>query len=532
MGYSTNSYVALRCTLALIAVVLPYATPSAQSQSATVRTVPAVDGIIRGGVAELSDGRFDAALRIFNQATKKAPKDPRGWFFQGMAFNRLGHFRAAMQSLVRARALGFRPPQIDFEMGWGSLNIGLPKAAITHLSAFEKSSPGNAKTSEFLGRAHFALKQYDRAEAHLREAIKRDPKSKSTALLYLARIQKARGKRKQAGETLAGLLTESPDSSVGRDLRETLTKRMARPMPGEPTEKPSGEKTWFVSLAVSAGYNDNVIGQPDSTALPPEISSQSSNFARTTLDAGYRLALGDNAAIATGYGFYADTYTTLSDFDWQTHAVYAEYQRRLADRIVGGMRIFGDWALTDLDSTRNRIGARPAVSYRWDRDTVTEANYTLGFNNYFASVAQVFDRDGETHTLGVAHHIRDATQLGVNVSLGANRVINSADGADFDYTSNAAFVALSRDLFWKTRAGASFIYSRDKYDNPNSQTAFLSRRRDTIRLFNIQLTRPIALPGVAEVEIFGRYSYSDYDSNIPVFTFDQNVVNIGVVKRF
>jgi len=204
----------------------------------------------------------------------------------------------------------------------------------------------------------------------------------------------------------------------------------------------------------------------------------------------------------------------------------------LTDTIVGGMRVFGDWALTEFDSTRKRIGARPAVSYRWDRDTVSEANYTLGFNKYFASVAQVFDRDGETHTFALAHHIRDATQLGVNVSLGINHVINSADGADFDYTANAAFVALSRDLFWKSRAGVSFIYSRDKYDNPNSQTAFLNRRRDTIRLFSFQLTRPFTLPGLAEVEIFGRYSYSDYDSNIPVFTFDQNVVNIGVVKRF
>jgi len=242
MGHGANLRIALQCVLALTAVVLPYTTPSAQSQNAAVRTAPAVDTFIKDGVAELRDGKFDAALRKFNQASKNAPTDPRGWFFQGMAFNRLGQFRAAMQSLVRARALGFRAPQIDFEMGWGSLNIGFPKAAITHLTAYEKSSPGNAKTSEFLGRAYFALKQYDRAEARLREAIKRDPKAKSTALLYLARIQKARGKRKQASETLAGLLTESPNSSVGRDLREILAKRMARSVPGEPIKKPAGEK--------------------------------------------------------------------------------------------------------------------------------------------------------------------------------------------------------------------------------------------------------------------------------------------------
>lgn len=514
-------------TMAIPGIVI---TP-ALAQKVTIQTVPAIDGLIKDGIAALRAGNIEGAQKIFEEATRKAAADPRGWFFKGMALNRLGAFRVAMRSLLRARALGFKPPQIDFEMGWASLNIGLFKPTILHLSAFEKASPGSAKTSEFLGRAYFALKQYDRAEKHLREAIARDPKTRATALLYLARLQKARGDKGQASKTLAEIITGSPNTGVGRNLRETLNKRLTE-RPAPTTKKAPAKKPWFATIAISGGYNDNVVGQPDNFALPADISSQSSYFARTTLDTGYRRPLGGNAALNAGYSLSADTYASLGRFNALSHAAYVEYQRRLKNDVIGGIRVFGDWAYTDLDTTRNRIGLTPSVAYRWDHGMVTEASYAVGINNYFADVAQVLDRDGATHTFGLAHHIRDATPFDVNVSLGFNHVINSADGDDFDFESNAVFLSLNRELPWKIRGGLSYIFSRDRYDDPNSQSAFVFNRRDNIHLLTLQFSRPLTFPAINEVEVFGRYSYSNYNSNIAVFTFDQNVINLGLIKRF
>ena len=499
----------------------------AVAQPARIQVTAAIDGLIEEGTGVLRTGAFEPALRKFQQAVRTAPKDPRGWFFSGMTLNRLGRFRGAMQALVRARALGFMPPQMEFEMGWGAVGIGRSKAAIFHLTAFEKTNPGSAKTSEFLGRAYFQLKQYGRAETYLREAVKRDPRTKSTALLYLARIHKARGDDRQASLTMAEVITGSPDSNVGRSLRDRLAERIDRE-----AARGGAKKPWSVTVAVSVGHNDNVIGQSDALALPTDVSSQASKFVRTALDAGYSLPIGDNGVVDLGYGYTSDTYTGLSRFNSKLHSGFAAYQQRLTSDVTGSVRLFGDRSITAHTSTRNRIGVGTALSHRWDSNTVTEASYALGFNEYFATVPVVLDRDGRTHTFGIVHHMRSVTPFDVNVSVGYNHVFNIAVGDDYDYQSNVFFASVSRELFWKIRGGLSYIFSNDEYKHPNSQGAFVFRRSDRVQQVALQLSRPVTIPNVTDFEVFGRYTHGNFDSNIRVFKFDQNVVNIGVIKRF
>jgi tetratricopeptide (TPR) repeat protein len=253
--------------------------------------------------------QYKHALGHFQAAVKVAPKDSRGWMMLGMTFNRLGLFGNASVALQKSKALGMKAPHLDFELGWAAFSVGSFKAATKHLEAYENIRTGRAKTSAFLGRAYPRLKQFDKAEKILKQAIKRDPKVKPSVRLYLSRIYAARNDQKAASGELNQIIAQSPNSPVGKLLRDRLTR----------IDLAKKRKPWFVSLAVSGGHNDNVIGLPEAAVLPADISSRASNFARNALNAGYAWRLSDISQVNVGYGLTADTYADVDGFEFFRH---------------------------------------------------------------------------------------------------------------------------------------------------------------------------------------------------------------------
>jgi cytochrome c-type biogenesis protein CcmH/NrfG len=60
------------------------------------------------------------------------------------------------------------------------------------------------------------LRQYDQAEAKLKEAVQRDADLKPTVLLYLAMLERERKNPAAAEGYLETLLQEAPDSPIAK----------------------------------------------------------------------------------------------------------------------------------------------------------------------------------------------------------------------------------------------------------------------------------------------------------------------------
>ncbi len=172
------------------------------------------------GHGNLSADKYEAALRSFTAATQADANDGEAFYFQGATLNRMGRFRDALEKLEKAHSLGFKSPGLALDTGWAMLRLGRWIDAIVQLEFFEKNVPGRGKTSEFLGEAYLGLKQYDRAEAKLQEAIQRDANLKPTSLLYLASLELERKKRTAAEEYLETLQREIPDSVIAQTLKK------------------------------------------------------------------------------------------------------------------------------------------------------------------------------------------------------------------------------------------------------------------------------------------------------------------------
>ena len=193
------------------------------SSSATAS--PESRQLILQGHADMVAGNYEESLKKFVAASKADPKDAEAVYFEGAALNRIGRFDEALSRLEKAATLGFKGPGLAFDTGWALLRLGRWIDAVVQLEQFEKAVPGRGKTSEFLGQAYLGLREYDRAEAKLKEAIQRDPQLKPTALLHLAMLERERKNRAAAKRHIETLLRESPDSPIAQTLKQQTEQR-------------------------------------------------------------------------------------------------------------------------------------------------------------------------------------------------------------------------------------------------------------------------------------------------------------------
>ncbi len=496
---------------ALFLALPPLAAASPQSKELT-----------RQGAADLAARQFEGALRKFEAAAQADPNDAEAFFFQGVALNRLGRPIAALQQLDRAAALKYDHPDFGFEVGWSLLGLGRYADAIASLEAYDRARPGRGQTSEFMGRAYLALRQFDKAEAAFQEALRRDPSLKPTVLYSLAVLERRRQNLAASREYLERLGREAPESPLTHTLREQLARTA-----------PPAVRPFSLTLTGGAGYNTNVIALGQGAPLPLDISSKGSGFTRFTLDAAYTWRITPSDTLVLAYGFQADTYFDLGSFDGRDHLGSVTYARRITDRLAATLRVSDQYSEVGGNGFRNQFAARPAFTYRLTDWAVAEVAYEYALSDYTQPflVPQVQDRDATTHTVFLTGYLNvPGTQLRGRV--GYFHRWNYADGGDYDFRSNGVQVGLSHPLVWQITADLSYTHTFDRYLR-NTSTApsaspllgFGFRRKDDGDALTLFLSRPIA----DKWRAYARYDFTNNDSNIGFFKFDQHVWSAGLV---
>jgi len=205
---------ALLCAVGVAACVLGLRAIAAAS--------PQSHQLVLMGHADLNAGNYQEALKKFDAVIKADPNDAEAVYFSGAALNRAGRFEDALSRLQGAFAMGYRQPALAFDSGWALLRLGHWAEAIAQLEYFERNIGGRGKTSEFIGQAYLGLRQYDRAEAKLKEAVQRDADLKPTVLLYLALLERERKNPAAAEGYLEMLLSEAPDSAIARAVKKQM----------------------------------------------------------------------------------------------------------------------------------------------------------------------------------------------------------------------------------------------------------------------------------------------------------------------
>jgi tetratricopeptide (TPR) repeat protein len=211
-----NNKKALLCAVGVAACVLGFRAIAGAS--------PQSHQLVLMGHADLNAGNYQEAFKKFDAAIKADPNDAEAVYFSGAALNRAGKFEDAISRLQGAFAMGYRQPALAFDSGWALLRLGHWSEAIAQLEFFERNIGGRGKTSEFIGQAYLGLRQYDQAEAKLKEAVQRDADLKPTVLLYLALLERERANPEAAEGYLQALQNEAPDSPIAKAIKKQMAQ--------------------------------------------------------------------------------------------------------------------------------------------------------------------------------------------------------------------------------------------------------------------------------------------------------------------
>ncbi len=451
-------------------------------------------------------------------AAPAAAAEPDALFLQGAQANRQGEFTAAAPLLLKAESLGYRNPEIHFELGWAAMGAGQPQACVDRLERFEAAIPGRGQTSEFLGRCYLALRQADKAEAMFKRALELDPRLAPTVDLAMAALEQSRGRLQAARARMESVA--SADAPTGRALRELAG-------PPDPAIQP--DQPLRLSVSFTLGHNSNVIGLGNTMPLPADISRKGADYTRLSAGASYTRQL-DAATTATlGYAALLDRYDGIGGANLVDHYLYADFFRQVSARAGFSVRVSGE--LTDLAGTRFRdvVAIRPALSYRFSSDAVTEVAYSYSDSTYSTQVAQAFSRDGEAHALSATHsfRLRGTNWSGaIGATLGSNRTV----GGDFQSDTFSASGTLRYTFPNRIVAAVGVGATRDDYRNPNSLAGagFAFARADRQNVVSGQLAGPLS----DKLRWFVQAQKLRNQSNISFFEYRQSVVSAGIAADF
>lgn len=470
----------------------------------------------RKGLQLLAAGSFADAQQRFAAAAQSDAGDLEAFYLQGVAANRLGQFSAAEPALRRAEAGGYRNPELDFELGWTALSSGRAQECVDRLERFEAAVPGRGQASEFLGRCYLLLRQPDRAEALFKQALARDARLAPTVNLSLAALEQERGKTEQARERLEWAV--SADAPTGRALRDLAG-------PPEPPDQP--DKPLRLSLSLAGGHNSNVIALGNTIPLPTDISRKSASFARLAFGASYSYQLSQSTGATAGYALLLDRYDGLPASNMNDHFLYADVFHQASERMALSMRASAE--VTELGGSgfRDLWGLRPALSYRFTRNSVTEFAYGYANSNYKAQTLPFFNRDGPAHNLAAMHSFEIA-RTGWSGAVGVSFNRNDTDGSDFQSDNVGASGTLRYTFANRIVLAFGASAARDDYKNPNSLTGFAFAREDRQQTLSVQISGPL----MPKLRWFAQAQDLRNKSNIPFYDYGQTVFSAGLAADF
>lgn len=435
------------------------------------------------GIAQYYQSKYRDALNSFQSAQAELPKEPLVYYFQGLAYNRLGAYDKAAPLFSRAMELG---PELSPE---GHYQRGL---------------------------ARYGQGIYDDAKAEFEAAIAADPNSElaQSARWYLQQVS-------------------------GPGARPII------PEPRGPVPTPPGPvtpKRWDLSLSVSAQYDSNVVLLPLGTQPPggPSGISRRDDYRTVLFGRGeYRFLQSDAWTIGSGYGLYQSFHRTLSAFDVQNHTPYLYVQHRLG-RIQTRLDYIFDHISVGREPFLVAHAVRPAFTVRegdrWftqfyagyqDKDFKNDRfplNSTRNARNWLFGVTQFYHF---ADNAGVARlgYIFDTDRTGG----GSPTVALTPSNADWAYTGHRLTTGVTFPPVWTVIPGLTFDYYRQNYDNPNSfSPGGRTVRQDDIYIVTAALTRNLT----SSIAVSLQYSYTRDKANVPLFDYERMVYALTLSGNF
>jgi tetratricopeptide (TPR) repeat protein len=350
----------------------------------------------------------------------------------------------------------------------------------------------------------FSLSRFADARTTFRYIANNYPKMRGLAEYNLGLVERRLGNTAAARQHFIAAW----DMSAGD---ETL-RSLAAAMLGELEPEPDEASSWYGALALRAGHDDNVALR-DSLGLPAGVTSESPMadvFASLSLNPGGFGGLWLDGSV------YAVAYTDADDFDqsefrlgglytWSPRDWWLEAGAHFVYGTLGGSGFEREIALSAR--AVHYLDDETSIDLRYGYDDITEDDPVfagIAGSRQRADLRFRWERSSHSVILRAGVESNDRADPGVSPTRARLH-------ADYRFQP---------DDGWGVEGGISFRTS--DYDD-----AAVPRTED-LTTITAALTRTVATYWLFALQ----YQYSENDSNDPEFSYERNVVTLGVLRTF
>lgn len=465
--------------------------------------------------------RYDEAASVYAKLVDIRPDASSLWIMLAHCFNAMNLFQDAYRTADMAITLDPDRTYYRIERGIAAFRIQKIDRAVEDLRAYTRQIPQSAQGHFYLGLALMADGKDDAALASLKRAASLDPDMELIAGPFIAELDARQGRTEEALSRLSDLSLTFEGMPVERVFRD----RMEEIRTGRPARR---GRTATLYASVKGFYDSNVISANDDAALPSGISSRRDEGIAWALGSRCRLFQHGRTALFSGLDLNGETYFSLDDYNTVNVQPSLRLDHRFTARWTGRLLARYNHTWLDSESYNHMFGIAPSFTHQWGR---TRHHTTLGgdlkWTDYSRASPAPVDRDGTDASLFLSHRLfflNERAQVGAGIALGRNET----DGAEYE----ADYVRLSLDLAvplgWKLVLAPALSYTDYDYDNISLYAANPTRRENEILEASVSLSRSLT----ERLSAFLDVTYTDNDSNIPVFEYDRTRVYLGVTCRF
>jgi len=443
------------------------------------------DTLIREAISTIARGEYRQAIDTLRKTTQADPSSAPAWYFLGLAYNRLGFYKDARNSLVEAGILGMRLPELDRELGIAFSGEGDYQKALEHL---QNASPDDKEAAYMRGFVALKLGMVDQAKKDL-EIAKDDPlfheKSKKL-LLQLSDVKKV-----------------------------------------PPTQK---KANFYVTFG--GAYTDNATLRPDEAISIPGESEKGRDYSLSWgVRGSYLLLDQENTQLDMFVDVYQTYYRELSHFDATDLSTGIEARYTIPEGVVWIRPTFLQrWLGWDsyLSSFVLPMGAEMTGPEIFGIQTALKKTYTYSHNNYHFGSTGKESLDGHSHRFTFGPKFSTPDQK-INLNIGLLRDIREPKGTSMRYDAWGLLVGFNIWLLPQLNINTSYSYREPRYKNSNIRSLSGRKRRDSENVFSVSSSLWVW----KNQEISFYYQFLDNRSNIPVFyEYCQNTYGLFLRYHF
>ena len=515
--------VAVAC-LGLIACLLLAVPARAQQSEADVYVAQAI--------LAYEDKRYDEALQLLGEALQQDPDNVDALYYTGIIHIARQRLDLAVAPLERARRLAPGDLSIAFQLGVAYFSQERYDLAEPLLTQVFEQRPRTDGVGYYVGFMRYRRKDYQGAVRAFSTGTSSDPNLQQLTRFYAGLAYAILGLPERAAAEVDAALRAQPASALtgpAERLRDTLLTAKER------------EKRFRGEVRLGFLYDTNVAVNPepshDPTAEPLRSRERKSpaELAAVRFDYSW-LRTGPWEATAA-FSFFSTTNNDLPKFNVVNYlgALGATYRAAVFDLpFQAGAQYVYDYLTLDDDEFNQRntvtlFGSLVEGAYHL---TTAQVRFQAKEFSGDSNIAPEERRDAQNWMVGLLHLLRFEQDRHL-VRLGWQFDVEDADGRNFKYHGHRWLTGAQYTLPWGgTRLKWDYDVHFRSYRHAHTVLPAINpgtrERRDTEQTHVVRIEQPLPL----DLTLAAEYQASIARSNLPVFSFNRNVVSLTLSWQF